>query len=727
GALPNTRLSIAGSAWYGTPEVLYGTTSRGGANDLGTLFKINATGTGYQIIRSFSSSDGSPLGGLVVTKNAIYGTTANQVYKIAISGTNYTFSRLATVSNPTGLVYDPTNSTLYGITAASPGTVFKLPIGGGLSTLHTFGGSVPDAAQGGVSEPDGTIPEGGITLGADGLLYGTTTQGGFNGVGTVFSLRTTTTGGTGYQTVFDFNSTIGTPSSRLLSTIGGVFFGTTTNATGGVNMLYSIQTGGSGFQNVQIPSTMGNPPVGDLVLNDSVQGGVLGSFFGATGVGVLYSFTLPSGSSFSSFSLSSGTFLNLGLNLGPTGAKLGAGVVQPVVDNGGTLWLADNTVNLSAGEASTVQSAVAIDNNATIFVNGQFVASVPGAPASWTLVTLSNLRTGSNDIMTVISGDGTTDYFDMSLSGSDLVTTVFGASDGLSGPTGISYTRGDLFVANTGNTQVLFGPVGGSLLSLTSPNFMTPVGVWADNNGYVYVADAEEGGLLEFQNGTANPPLRLVLTNTPTYPAESLTVDSSGNLYFIQEYQNAMIEVAPIIPNFGLSGLYVVPAISQVGGNGTLVVSTNLATGVSGQNIFPSATPDNQGNVYIADMVANVVRKANLITGVVTTFAGNGTPGWSGDTGLAINAQLFNPSAVAVDSYGNVYIADTSNQVIRKVDVHGIITTIAGIQGSPGFVDGDPSVAQFNFPSGLAFDPSGILYISDTGNNAIRAMTPPAN
>ncbi|HLX71195.1 MAG TPA: choice-of-anchor tandem repeat GloVer-containing protein [Verrucomicrobiae bacterium] len=736
GALPNARLSISGSAWYGTPEVLYGTTSRGGANDLGTLFKINAVGTGYQIIRSFSSSDGSPLGGLVVTKNAIYGTTANQVYKIAISGTNYTFSRLATVSNPTGLVYDPTNSTLYGITAASPGTVFKLPIAGGFSTLHTFGGSVPDAAQGGASEPDGTVPEGGISLGADGLLYGTTTQGGFNSVGTVFSLRTTSTGGTGYQTVFDFNSTIGTPCSRLLSTIGGVLFGTTTNATGGVNMLYSIQTGGSGFQNVQIPSTMGTPAIGDLVLNDIDPGGVLGTFFGATGVGVLYSFTLPAFSSFNSFSLSSGTFQNIGLSLGPTGGKLGAGVVQPVVDYAGTFWLVDGTFNLTAGAASSVQCQVAIDNDATIFVNGQLITHLDlSGAATWSPVTLANLRTGSNDIMAVINGDAggdsgsldLLDYFDMSISGSDFVTTVFRSSDGLSGPTGIAYSRGALWIANTASGNLLDGTPGGSLSALTGFSFLTPVGVYADLNGYIYVADAEYGDLLEFQNSLGNPPLSLTLTNVPTFPAQSLTVDNAGNLYYIIEYENKLVEVPPVIPTQCCGGPYLVTPLSQIGGGGSLVLSTNLTTGISGQNIFPSAAPDNQGNVYIADMVANVVRKANLSTGIITTFAGNGTPGWSGDGGLATDAQLFNPSAVAVDVYGNVYISDTSNQVIRRVDVHGIITTIAGIPGSPGFVDGDPSVAQFNFPSGLAFDPSGNLYISDTGNSAIRQMTPPAN
>src|SRR5260370_1064810 len=109
----------------------------------------------------------------------------------------------------------------------------------------------------------------------------------------------------------------------------------------------------------------------------------------------------------------------------------------------------------------------------------------------------------------------------------------------------------------------------------------------------------------------------------------------------------------------------------------------------------------------------------------IATVAGNGTAGFSGDSGPATAAQLNGPSSARLDSAGNLYIADTSNEAIRKLTPAGIISTFAG-QGGAGF-GGDgglASRAQFSNPSGLAFDSAGNLYIADTTNNRIR-MVPP--
>ena len=122
---------------------------------------------------------------------------------------------------------------------------------------------------------------------------------------------------------------------------------------------------------------------------------------------------------------------------------------------------------------------------------------------------------------------------------------------------------------------------------------------------------------------------------------------------------------------------------------------------------------DSAGNLYIADTDNNRIRKVS--NGVITTVAGNGTQGFSGDNGPATSAQLNGPDGVAVDSAGNLYIADTDNNRIRKVS-NGVITTVAG-NGTSGFSgdNGPATSAQLDDPYGVAVDSAGNLYIADTG------------
>ena len=131
---------------------------------------------------------------------------------------------------------------------------------------------------------------------------------------------------------------------------------------------------------------------------------------------------------------------------------------------------------------------------------------------------------------------------------------------------------------------------------------------------------------------------------------------------------------------------------------------------------------DAAGNVYIADQNNNRIRKVNL-QGVITTFAGNGAAGFSGDGGPATSASFFNPVRVIADAAGNLYIADQSNHRVRKVDSSGIVSTFAG-SGSAGF-SGDGSAATsaaLNNPTALALNASGNLYISDQFNHRIRRV-----
>lgn len=134
---------------------------------------------------------------------------------------------------------------------------------------------------------------------------------------------------------------------------------------------------------------------------------------------------------------------------------------------------------------------------------------------------------------------------------------------------------------------------------------------------------------------------------------------------------------------------------------------------------------DAAGNVYIADADNNRVRKVST-DGTITTVAGNGTAGFSGDGAPATKAQLNRPWDVAVDSSGDVFIADYNNQRIRLVDVSGNITTVAGSTGAGYSGDGGAATsAKLNYPTGVAVDWSnGNVYIADSSNNVIRQLTP---
>jgi len=132
--------------------------------------------------------------------------------------------------------------------------------------------------------------------------------------------------------------------------------------------------------------------------------------------------------------------------------------------------------------------------------------------------------------------------------------------------------------------------------------------------------------------------------------------------------------------------------------------------------------PAPKRDLFIADFFNSSIRKVNA-AGIITTVAGNGTAGFSGDGGPATAAQLDGPGGVAVDGSGNLFIADLADSRVRKVDVTGMITTVAG-DGTPGFSGdgGSATAAQLAFPFDVAIDSLGNLYIADSNNHRIRMV-----
>ncbi len=199
-------------------------------------------------------------------------------------------------------------------------------------------------------------------------------------------------------------------------------------------------------------------------------------------------------------------------------------------------------------------------------------------------------------------------------------------------------------------------------------------------------------------------------TAAALYHLGGIDMDAAGNFYICDAGNNRIRKVssAGIITTFAGNGS------AGYSGDGGAATAAAL-NGPSGVKV------DASGNVYIADYNNSVIRKVNT-SGVITTIAGTGTSGYSGDGGAATAARLYAPQAIAIDAAGNLFIADEANNLIRKISTSGIITTVAG-GGSSGLGDGGAATdATLYRPGGVAFDASGNLYISDAQNNRIRIV-----
>ena len=200
-------------------------------------------------------------------------------------------------------------------------------------------------------------------------------------------------------------------------------------------------------------------------------------------------------------------------------------------------------------------------------------------------------------------------------------------------------------------------------------------------------------------------------TTTQLKSPADVAVDAIGNIY-IADFSNCRIR------KVNSSGV-----ISTIAGNGACGFSGDGGVSAAAQINGPTGLAvDAVGNIYIADAYNHRVRKIST-SGTITTIAGNGSMGYSGDGVPATSTSLYYPWAVKVDASGNVFIADYGNNRIRKVNTSGIITTIAGI-GTAGF-SGDgfaANLAELNAPQGIALDAAGNIFVSDKLNNRIRKI-----
>lgn len=294
-------------------------------------------------------------------------------------------------------------------------------------------------------------------------------------------------------------------------------------------------------------------------------------------------------------------------------------------------------------------------------------------------------------------------------------------------------SKGDIYIADGLNQRVRLLS-GGNVTTIagngfygffgdngpaTSAELNDPLGVAVDSSGNVYISDTANNVVRKVANGTITTYAGNngygagysgdfgPATNASLYAPVGLALDSSGNLYIDDANNHAVRKVT--------AGTGII----------TTVVGTTSIT-ANALNHPVGIALDAAGNVYIADSGVSKIYKYTLTTGKITTVAGSGTFGFTGDGGPAIFANLGDPQGVALDSAGNIYIADTVNNRIRKVTVaDGIISTIAGT-GRAGYTgDGGPATsAQLYAPGGLFVDSGGNIYVADTHNSVIRLLQP---
>ncbi|MFH8805073.1 RICIN domain-containing protein [Streptomyces sp. NPDC017936] len=246
----------------------------------------------------------------------------------------------------------------------------------------------------------------------------------------------------------------------------------------------------------------------------------------------------------------------------------------------------------------------------------------------------------------------------------------------------------------------------------TSTSLSHPQQIAVDGAGNLYIAEFN-GRISKVAADRTITTVAGPGTSVSASAPRGVAVDGSGNLYIADTGGNYVRKIAT-------DG-----TVTTVAGTGTRASSGDGGPATSAQVMGPwGLTVDGAGNLYIAEPWAERVRKVDA-NGTITTVAGTGTRGSSGDGGPAISAQFYAPRAVAVDGAGNLYIADSRNERVRKVDANGTITTVAGT-GTRGYSgDGGPAKsAQLCAPQGLAVDRAGNLYIADSGNDCVRKVAP---
>ncbi len=371
--------------------------------------------------------------------------------------------------------------------------------------------------------------------------------------------------------------------------------------------------------------------------------------------------------------------------------------------------VASSASNLTFGQADVLTAKVVTNPASLNIPTGGTVTFSNGAAT----LGIGSVVNGSASLMTILPA------------GTYSVTATYSGTNtfaGSSSTTSAGFIFNEVGTGTFGNTVT----VGGQ--PATAAELANPFGVAVGPTGTIYVADTFNN---EIDSVNPNTGVIKVLAGNgtagdvdgPALSAEfqsprGLALDVPLNLLFIADRDNNVIREL----NLATGVVSTIAGTGTFGDSGTGIPATTAALA------NPTAVAVNSSglDVFIADTFNNVVRELNLTTGIITTVAGTGTAGFSGDNGPATSAELFDPSGLVVSPAGTLYISDSDNEVVRAVSASTqVITTIAGTPQTSGFTgDGGLATSATLFtPWGLALNSAGTtLYIADRDNNAIREV-----
>jgi len=309
----------------------------------------------------------------------------------------------------------------------------------------------------------------------------------------------------------------------------------------------------------------------------------------------------------------------------------------------------------------------------------------------------------------------------------------------LGSPSGVAADRsGNIYIADQGGQRVrkvnaagIISTVAGNggvgfsadSVAATTSELNYPEGVAVDKIGNVYIADqynqrirkVDTSGIITTIGGSGaigysgdDGPA----TGAALYNPADVGVDNIGNVYFVDQDNHAVRKISA-------SGV-----ITTIAGTGSGGYGGDGGPATAAELYFPQGIAvDSAGNIFVADLYNERVRKIDVLTGIITLVAGNGTGGFSGDGGPATAAGIAEASAVAVDRFGNLFIADLYNERIRKVDaVTGVIQTVAGGGTITPDSCGPATSALLNAPQGIAVDTNDYFYIADFNHSVVRKV-----
>ncbi len=731
-----TAISGATSASYNTPITVLG--------DNGSTFTVTVTNAAGGLVSNAAT--------LAVTSTAVApGITQQPSSQTVTAGQSGTFSVVATGTSPLAYQWSRNGVTISGAisatyvtpatTVADSGATFSVKVSNAVGSASSNQAVLSVSATAGVPAINGfTASPTSIGLGAGSVLswdvVGATLISINNGVGALSSSKGSVNVSPILSTTFTLTASnaSGTATATAAVVVDGTPFRLTSlSATDPVVPFGGLTTLSWGFAGTPVNMTLNGSPITGTSTQVSPQRRQTFTLTGSNAGGA-DSRTVKVAAQ--GLDLVAGSGAGAGCKDGPAllaSFSLPWGVA---VDKSGLIYVADaynNTIRKIAadGTVSTLAGTAGMPGSA----DGTGSAARFNAPHGLVVDASGNLYVSDagNNTIRKITSTGTVTTF-AGTAGQVGSTDNQGANARFNRPNGLAMdASGNLYVADSSNYTIRKIDQLGNVVTLAGSaglagkvegqgalaRFRSPVELALDAGGNLYVADVTNnairkvspGGLVSTFAGTGySGYLDGPGTTATFYYPYGLAVDGSGNVYVVDRYNQTIRRITSGGVVSTVAGTLRAPGYANgLGSAASFYYPIGMA-------LHPS------GNLIIVDSSNNSLRSMTP-AGQVSQFAGTAWSSGSAD-GTAANARFNEPQGIALDSEGNTYVADNTNHTIRKISPTGVVTTLAGLAGQGGALDGQGATARFSYPNAVCVDATGNVFVADTGNQTIRKITP---